>query len=84
MAGLDDDALSDELMNLFDNVRNIDPSQRGARISPLSCQLRNCLHELDALGLFEAAAHLDMSIHSIEKSAKPKGPARAPDGSKPH
>lgn len=80
----DDNELLKQLADLLNAKQNVDPLERSRRITLLSDQLRNCLREVDALGLNEAGVHLDMTLYAVEKAREPKGPATSPDRSHLH
>ena len=80
----DEDELLNQLADLFSAKRDIDPLERSRRIGFLSDQLRSCLREADALGLLDAGAHLDMTLHAIEKILEPDRSDFSSDGSRLH
>lgn len=80
----DEDELLNLLADLFDTKRNIDPLERSWRAMILSDRLRDCLREIDDLGLLEAGTHLDMALHAIEKAREPDRPEFSSGGSCPH
>lgn len=80
----DDSELLDQLADLLNAKQNVDPLERSRRIALLSDQLRNCLREVDALGLSEAGVHLDMTLYAVEKAREPKRAATSPDRSRLH
>lgn len=71
----EDDDLLDELADLLSKRQEIDPSERASRIVLLEHRLRDCLRELDALGLSEVGVHVSMSLHVLDKV----GGRRTPD-----
>jgi hypothetical protein len=80
----DEDELLDQLADLFNTEQNIDPVERSRRIALLNDQLRDCLREIDTLGLLDAGAHLDMTLHAIEKIRDPQTPGLSSNPNRLH